>query len=751
MKRKLLTLALCAALALCALPMAAFAEGTASITTSIPESITPGEPAEFTVTTNASGYDEAPMVVGKFEYDNAKVSKLEYLETKNNQWYDLTGNTFGPETGFPLTDGATSTFRVTFAEAGNYEVTIKLVTVAETPEELASVLAIFEVPESESSLPPVTPGTIKIGSKDFEAVFANGNPARVYEKDGDTLVDVIDRATQKMVTYRFTSDKRAVFGGSDATNGGQTEIAETDITMDGGRVNYLFGASHTNKDTPISVSHVSITVNGGTVNMVQTAEQGGGMGSFDNCGKYHVGTSDIVIENGKIGAVVGGAYGYTQVDHVFVTVNGGEINPVDLTSPVQTGIMLAGTNGKVDTATLHVNGGAVNGVAAAQRCYVSSGVTYNFVGGTVGDVYLGSYYPLASEGSSAWKTWGSPTAVGNINYGQVAGQFTVNIGETATLGGLYPGYQYLLSEREAIKDSALVSGSIPAGADSADTAKTPVTIRMSPTAKAVDSYLLGGTAVTLPGNHIYTITASGSGNAINTMYSEVTSPVTEITTSVDVSSAVETEFNAFLAGDERTGCKPNDTAKAYIAKSLENPDDHDLKIQIVTSNLDESSVPSEEKALIASKGTVAQYLDISLVLSDNGAVVPDTRITEIYQPLFFNVEIPASLVKDGRTFKVVSVHEGELIEYPTTVSNLNGVTILRFNADSFSTYGLIYTDKATGNNGDNGGSSSTPAATPTPAPVLDSTPKTGAVSLVALPLAALALAGVGVAAKRRFS
>lgn len=42
-----------------------------------------------------------------------------------------------------------------------------------------------------------------------------------------------------------------------------------------------------------------------------------------------------------------------------------------------------------------------------------------------------------------------------------------------------------------------------------------------------------------------------------------------------------------------------------------------------------------------------------------------------------------------------------------------------------------------------------PTATPAPAPVLDSTPKTGAVSLVALPLAALALAGVGVALRKR--
>lgn len=43
----------------------------------------------------------------------------------------------------------------------------------------------------------------------------------------------------------------------------------------------------------------------------------------------------------------------------------------------------------------------------------------------------------------------------------------------------------------------------------------------------------------------------------------------------------------------------------------------------------------------------------------------------------------------------------------------------------------------------------TPTATPAPVAVLDSTPKTGAVSLAVLPLAALAFAGLGVAAKRR--
>ena len=42
-----------------------------------------------------------------------------------------------------------------------------------------------------------------------------------------------------------------------------------------------------------------------------------------------------------------------------------------------------------------------------------------------------------------------------------------------------------------------------------------------------------------------------------------------------------------------------------------------------------------------------------------------------------------------------------------------------------------------------------PAATPAPAPVLDSTPKTGAVSLSLLPLAGLGLAALGAVSRKR--
>ena len=43
----------------------------------------------------------------------------------------MPGDTFGPESGFPLSD-ATSRFRVTFKDAGETPVTIKIVSVSGT-------------------------------------------------------------------------------------------------------------------------------------------------------------------------------------------------------------------------------------------------------------------------------------------------------------------------------------------------------------------------------------------------------------------------------------------------------------------------------------------------------------------------------------------------------------------------------------------------------------------------------------------
>ena len=112
------------------MPMTVFASGTngSTLTTDIGEkTFTVGVPVEFTFTTTA-GNDAGKMVNGTTEFSNPDaIEKLEYYEVKDGNWYEFTGD-FGAPSGFPMSD-ATSRFRVTFKEAGEYTFTASMVEV----------------------------------------------------------------------------------------------------------------------------------------------------------------------------------------------------------------------------------------------------------------------------------------------------------------------------------------------------------------------------------------------------------------------------------------------------------------------------------------------------------------------------------------------------------------------------------------------------------------------------------------------
>lgn len=95
------------------------------------DSIEAFEQVEFTITTTAENADGV-MVIGTGSFsDPTAILKIEYLEVKNNTWYEMPADgIFGVATGFPLTN-ATSTFRVTFAVAGTFEFTTNMVAVAD--------------------------------------------------------------------------------------------------------------------------------------------------------------------------------------------------------------------------------------------------------------------------------------------------------------------------------------------------------------------------------------------------------------------------------------------------------------------------------------------------------------------------------------------------------------------------------------------------------------------------------------------
>ena len=102
----------------------------ALLTSSIGQQVfSAGVPTEFTVTTAARD-DAGELVRGFFTLsDGEAIEKLEYLEPRDGQWYELEG-AFGPEGGFPVAD-ATSRFRVTFRKAGSFDLRIQLRRVAD--------------------------------------------------------------------------------------------------------------------------------------------------------------------------------------------------------------------------------------------------------------------------------------------------------------------------------------------------------------------------------------------------------------------------------------------------------------------------------------------------------------------------------------------------------------------------------------------------------------------------------------------
>ena len=112
-----------------------FALSATALKTDIAEKTLYTEQAtEFTFTTKVSSEDVGKMVLGTFKLldengldAQSAVKSLKYWDEANGCYSDFYGD-FGPaETGFPLQDGATSKFCVTFNKAGNYKVKTSII------------------------------------------------------------------------------------------------------------------------------------------------------------------------------------------------------------------------------------------------------------------------------------------------------------------------------------------------------------------------------------------------------------------------------------------------------------------------------------------------------------------------------------------------------------------------------------------------------------------------------------------------
>lgn len=172
--------------------------------------VTEGDRTEFGVTTTGS-YTEG-KVVGKFHLtagDSSGVS-LEYYETAGNEgWKPLTGDTFGPGTGFPYTDGATSKFAVTFSKPGTYTFAVTIVNVT-TNAEVASTSQTVTVnakPAADIEITNCGPwGESWLGAYDLGWKYINGfDTAKITS----IRVGMVDKHKRTVVEYTADAEQVA--------------------------------------------------------------------------------------------------------------------------------------------------------------------------------------------------------------------------------------------------------------------------------------------------------------------------------------------------------------------------------------------------------------------------------------------------------------------------------------------------------------------------------------------------------------
>ena len=184
---------------------------------------------------------------------------------------------------------------------------------------------------------------------------------------------------------------------------------------------------------------------------------------------------------------------------------------------------------------------------------------------------------------------------------------------------------------------------------------------------------------------------------------KVPATVTDVTPIVDkdLQNAIEKEaekiIEDILEGDVAEDVMDEETVE-NVKEAQEKGDG--IITEVVVDKLDESKVDADvkealEKALADSvkdkKGAttkIAQYLDLTVLLKTASGQKLGT-INKLSKDMTFTIAIPEELVKEGRVFVVLRMHEGETTVLETT---MNSDGTLSFKTDRFSAYALAYID-----------------------------------------------------------
>ena len=156
----------------------------------------------------------------------------------------------------------------------------------------------------------------------------------------------------------------------------------------------------------------------------------------------------------------------------------------------------------------------------------------------------------------------------------------------------------------------------------------------------------------------------------------------------------KTEDNIGIVESEKvketldTSLKADKELNEKVEESRKNGES--VKVEIKMESLEKDNVKEEEKQLILQTVTanqkVHQYFDISVLVTSNQIEIG--QLTQLTDKIKFSVEISKDLIKEGRTFYILKLHNGEVKRIEAILNGTN----LEFETDEFSTFALAYED-----------------------------------------------------------
>lgn len=211
-----------------------------------------GEAQEFSITTNVPEEYEGVMVIGDGAIsDESAISELKYLESQNGQWYDYPiGGTFGAGPGFPLTDGATSKFKVTFKTAGEYTVTFGVKEVDGTEVLAENTLKIKVVDKSIRDVS--TEAELRAALADVNVKTINITKDMTIAAKVSITRDVTINGNSHKLT--FTGIDSKVWGGHYVLQAYRCNVILNDITLTGGNAGLLINGGKVTVKGTLDVS-----------------------------------------------------------------------------------------------------------------------------------------------------------------------------------------------------------------------------------------------------------------------------------------------------------------------------------------------------------------------------------------------------------------------------------------------------------------------------------------------------------------